>query len=134
MLLRQYVVFIFFLLGLSTLLASTIDKPYSDNSNLTNPNKVEFIPPERIMSMYYKAVDRGDLIVFGIQLKRSMLVPVHVNYIYLVNGQTAKVKVYAKLKNPMQIPEQGNNTFTAVCAILDMFGAIVETEAHIFLK
>ena len=133
MLLKKYFIFIILLLGLSALLASTVDKPYLDNSGEGNPNEVEFIPPERIMSMYYKAVDRGDLVVFGIQLDHSMLVPVHVSYIYPVNGQVPKIKVYAKLKKPMKIPEQNNNRFTGVCAILDIFGEIIETEAHIFL-
>ena len=129
---RKFVVFIVLsLIGLSVY-SSVYNIP--DNSKLHGPGEVEFIQPEKIMLSYYNAVDRGKLIVFGIQLKRSMLIPVHVDYVYQINDQVPRIKVYAKLKNPMRIPEQGNNIFTGVCAVIDLFGEIVETEAHINLK
>lgn len=129
MLLQKILIIVFSVLMLSGTVAFSPVIP-----NQIGPNAVDFTAPEKIMSQYYLAVDRGELVVFGVQLERSMLVPVHVDYVYPVNGQTARVKVYARLKNPMRIPEQGNNMFTGVCAFIDMFGKITETEAHIILK
>lgn len=126
MMLRKALIFIIFIL--SGAAAYSFVAP-----NQIESNEVDFVSPERIMSQYYQAVDRGELIVFGIKLERSMLVPVHVNYVYVLNTQIPRVKVYAKLKKPMKIPEHGNNLFTGVCAYIDMFGTIVEVEAHIFL-
>ena len=127
MLQRKILIFILFML--SGAIAHAIGVP-----NQTRSNAVDFTAPEKIMSQYYQAVDRGELVVFGIKLDRSMLIPVHVNYVYLLNTEIPRVKVYARLKKPMRIPEHGNNVFTAVCAYIDMFGVIVETEAHIFLE
>ena len=124
----QRKIFIFIIFMLSGTVAYSSVAP-----NQIKSNEVEFIQPDKILSQYYQAVDRGELVVFGIHLDRSMLIPVHVNYIYLLNTEIPRVKVYARLKKPMRIPEQGNNTFTAICAYIDMFGVIVETEAHIFL-
>ena len=129
MLLQKILIIVFSVLMLSGTVAFS---PVITNQIGTNA--VDFTVPEKIMSQYYLAVDRGELVVFGVQLERSMLIPVHVDYVYPVNGKTARVKVYARLKNPMRIPEQGNNMFTGVCAFIDMFGKITETEAHIILK
>ena len=129
MLLQKILIIVFSVLMLSGTVAFS---PVITNQIGTNA--VDFTAPEKIMSQYYLAVDRGELVVFGVQLERSMLIPVHVDYVYPVNGKTARVKVYARLKNPMRIPEQGNNMFTGVCAFIDMFGKITETEAHIILK
>jgi len=132
--LKKCLAFVFLTSVLGVLYAYTTDERYPAIPSLINSNEVEFIPPKKIMLKYYEAVDRGELVVFGIRLDRAMLIPVHVDYVYLVNGQTARVKVYAKLKKPLQIPEQDNNKFTAVCAVIDIFGKIIETEAHIILK
>jgi len=134
MLLKKYIVFAFLFLIFSALFAYTTNERYSSAPSVVDSDTVEFIAPKKIMLKYYEAVDKGELIVFGIQLDRTMLIPVRVDYAYPVNGQIPRIKVYAELKKPIRIPEQGNNVFTAVCAVIDMFGNIVETEAHIFIK
>lgn len=134
MFLKINMIFVFLSLVVSTLFANTVDERYPVDKGINNHSEVEFISPEKIMLSYYTAVDRGDFVVFGIRLERSMLIPVHVNYIYPVTSPIPRIKVYSRLKKPLIIPEQGNNKFTAVCAVIDMFGNIIETEAHIFLQ
>ncbi len=134
MLFKKCLVFVFLVSAFGVLYAYTAEERYPAIPDWIDPNKVEFTSPKKILLQYYEAVDRGELVVFGIQFDRTMLIPVHVDYVYPVNGQTARVKVYAKLKKPLLIPEQNNNKFTAVCAVLDVFGNIIETEAHIILK
>jgi len=129
---RKLIFFVFISLISQAVCSSVYNKP--ENLKQNNLTEVEFIQPEKIMLNYYKAVDSGKLIVFGILIKRTMLIPVHVDYVYKINDQVPKIKVYSKLKKPMRTPEQGNNIFTGVCAVIDMFGEIIETEAHISLK
>lgn len=130
--LGEIIAFIFLSLVIQSVYSSVYNSPGDLKQN--GLSEVEFIQPKKIMLNYYKAVDSGKLIVFGIQLEKTMLIPVHVDYIYQINDQVPRIKVYSRLKNPMRIPEQGNNFFTGVCAVLDMFGEIVETEAHISMK
>ena len=134
MLFKKCLAFVFLISAVGALYAYTANERYPVIPGWIDPNEVEFTSPKKIMLQYYEAVDRGELVVFGIRFDRTMLIPVHVDYVYPVNGQAARVKVYAKLKKPLLIPEQNNNKFTAVCAVIDMLGKIIETEAHIIMK
>jgi len=94
--------------------------------------KPEFHEPQEVVELYLKAVDRGELIVFGRTLNKSMLVPVSVEYVYELNNAIPKIKVYSKLKQSMPVPGQQGCKLRAFSATLDADGHIIQAEAHIW--
>jgi len=88
--------------------------------------------PDDLVRNYLKAVDRGELKVFGRVLDRSMITPVRVEYIFELSNRARKVKVYSNLKEPMPVPGQQDCRVLGVSSILDD-GNIVETESHVWI-
>lgn len=94
--------------------------------------KPGFHEPQAVVELYLKAVARGELVVFDKVLTGSLLVPVSVQYVYELDNAIPKIKVYSKLKQPMQVPGQLGCELRSVSAIIDAAGHIIETEAHIW--
>ena len=92
----------------------------------------EFHEPQAVIEIYFKAVSRGELVVFEQALDKSMLIPVSVEYVYKLDSPIPRVKVYSELKQRMPVPGQQSCKVRGVSAILDTEGHIVETEAHIW--
>lgn len=88
--------------------------------------------PRKVIDMFNKAVDRGELIVFGNELERSVLIPLRVEYIYELNDSKPLVKVYSEIKKIIPIPEHEGIQIRGISAILDSDGHIVEIRVHVF--
>ena len=96
--------------------------------------KSEFHEPHEVIEIYLKAVSRGELIVFGQKLTKSMLTPVRVEYVYELTNAIPRIKVYSDLKPPLPVPAQVGCKIRGVSAILDADGSIIETQAHIWTE
>ena len=96
--------------------------------------KSEFHEPHEVIEIYLKAVSRGELIVFGQKLTKSMLTPVRVEYVYELTNAIPRIKVYSELKTPLAVPAQVDCQIRGVSAILDSDGRIIETQAHIWTE
>ena len=92
----------------------------------------QFREPHEVVEIYLQAVDRGELVVFGRKLNKSMLVPVRDEYVYELKTVIPRVKVYSELKLPMPVPGQENCKLGGVSATLDAKGRIIDTQAHIW--
>ena len=102
------------------------------SEHLPGQLKPEFHAPHEVIEIYFKAVNRGELIVFDRKLEKSMLIPVRVEYVYELSSVIPLVKVYSKLKEPLSVPGQESCKLLGVSAILNDEGSIIETEAHIW--
>ncbi len=89
-----------------------------------------FQKPNEVVEIFFKAVHRGELVLFERTFDKSMITPVHVEYVYELSSDTVQVKVYSELKEPFPIPNQ-NCKVRAISAILDSDGGISEIVAHI---
>ena len=87
--------------------------------------------PHEVVEIYFRAVDRGELLVFERKIDKSMLVPVSVEYVYALDNPIPRVKVYSELKEPLPVPGHEGCKIHGVSAILDPGGRIIETAAHI---
>ncbi len=92
---------------------------------------LKFHEPHEVIDMYFKAVSRGELIVFNQTLDKSMLKPVQVEYVYKLDSLIPIVKVYSELKQPMSVPAVESFRIHGVSAILDTDGRIIETKVHV---
>lgn len=92
---------------------------------------LKFHEPHDVIDMYFKAVSRGELIVFNQKLDKSMLKPIQVEYVYKLDSVIPIVKVYSELKQPMSVPAVESFRVYGVSAILDTDGRIIETKVHI---
>lgn len=92
---------------------------------------LKFHEPHDVIDMYFKAVSRGELIVFNQKLDKSMLKPIQVEYVYKLDSVIPIVKVYSELKQPMPVPAVESFRDHGVSAILDTDGRIIETKVHI---
>jgi hypothetical protein len=69
-------------------------------------------------------------VVFGRKLDRTMIVPIRVEYVYVLASRTTTVKVYAELREPIPVPGRRSCQAHGVDATL-VNGRITETESHI---
>lgn len=100
--------------------------------HLINPARPKIEDPDNLVQHYLDAVDRGELIVFGRELDRSMIVPTRVEYVYDLATRKTLAKVFSNLKIPLPVPEHDCRV-VAVSAIMEE-GRIVEIESHIWIK
>lgn len=106
-------------------LAHTLDRPHGYV-------KPEFQEPRKVIEIYFKAVERGELTIFRQVLDKDMLKPLHVEYVYALDSATPLVKVYSMLKHPIFVIGQKNCKVRGVSSTLDSEGRIVSNEAHIW--
>lgn len=90
--------------------------------------------PHSVVATYLKAVDRGELRVFGHRLDRAMISPKRVDYAFELDSPIPVVRVYSELRQPMAVPNQKDCEVRAVSAILDDAGRIADSEAHIWRR
>ena len=89
--------------------------------------------PDDLVQRYLEAVDRGELVIFGQTLGRSMIVPARVEYAYELSSRTTRIKVFSNLKEPLPVPGQSDCRILGVGAAMED-GHITEIESHIWMK
>jgi len=88
--------------------------------------------PQRVVDIFLEAVDRGDLVVMGRKLDRSMITPARVEYVYELDGRAPVIRIYAHLNQPLSVPDMADCSVKGISATLGSDGHIVETEAHVW--
>ena len=101
---------------------------------LPDYGKVESIRPNEVVAGFLEAVDRGELRLFGKVLKRNMVTPRRVEFIYELNGAAPAIKVYSQLTPPVPVPDQQNCEARAVGALMSLDGHIIDMETHIWMR
>ena len=104
----------------------------SISKHSTNTIEQENHKPYKIIDMFLKAVDRGELVVFEQQIDKSILIPLRVEYIYELNGSQPTVIIYSEVKKLIPIPEHKDIKLRGISTVLDSLGHIVEIRVHVF--
>lgn len=104
------------------------------SEQLPDYRKHKIYEPDKVIELYFNAVDRGELIVFNQRFDKSMLTPIRVEYVYELKSAISKIKIYSDLKQSIPVPEQTNCKIRGISAILDAEGNIIETEAHVWTE
>lgn len=99
--------------------------------HLIDPGRPQIEEPENVIQRFNEAVDRGELTVYGRTLKRSMIVPLRVEYVYDLASRAMLIRVYSDLKTPLPVPERECKV-RALGAIMQD-GRVVEIESHIWM-
>jgi hypothetical protein len=104
----------------------------SDKSEYTSQTVVPYpkINVSEIFSIFFRAVDLGQLRLFDKTLTRDMLRPVKVEYIYTQADPYPTVNVFSELRNPIPLPAMPDAYIMGVSGVMDMNGNIVESIAH----
>lgn len=84
------------------------------------------IDTERLVEVYWYAVDRGELKIGDKALSRSMIRPVQVNYAYPLDGTMATVTVRSIMLVRMLCPITREYFVESVTAQLNVNGNIVD--------
>ena len=101
-------------------------------AHLIDPGRPAFDDPDTLVNDYLKAVDRGELVVFGRRLERAMLVPNRVEYVYELSSRTTRVRIHSNLKEALPVPGQPDCTVRSVSAVIED-GRIIEAESHVWI-
>lgn len=88
--------------------------------------------PHDTVAVFLAAVERGELLVLGRRVDRSMIEPERVEYVFDLRRSTASVRIYSRIKVPLPMLGQSDYQVRAVSSTLDDDGHIIESEAHIF--
>ncbi|MCG6885770.1 MAG: hypothetical protein LJE74_01015 [Proteobacteria bacterium] len=89
---------------------------------------------QEMVQVFLTAVDRGELIVFGKVLDRTMISPVEVRYIYTKNNPEPSIEVYSLLLTTVELPGLDNCNIEGIGASLDVNGTIIESRVHVSPK
>ena len=101
--------------------------------HLINPDTPRIEDPDSLVHRYLQAVDRGELVIFGRKLDRSMIVPIRIEYVYELSSRTTRIKVHSNLKAPLPVPGQRDCQVLTVSAVM-ADGHISEIESHVWVK
>jgi hypothetical protein len=101
-------------------------------AHLIDPGRPGFDDPDTLVHDYLKAVDRGELVVFGRRIERAMLVPNRVEYVYELSTRTTRVRIHSNLKDALPVPGQPDCTVRSVSAAVED-GRITDTESHVWI-
>ena len=101
--------------------------------HLISPETPRIEDPDSLVHHYLQAVDRGELVIFGQKLDRSMIVLVRIEYVYELASRTTRIKVYSNLKAPLPVPGQPDCQILGVSAVMED-GQITEIESHVWMK
>lgn len=88
------------------------------------------IDTRQVVEVFLKAVDAGQLEIFGKPASRSQLKPERVEYVYTLEHQVPTVSVYAALRKPVPFPDMPDMLAQGVTATLDREGRITESTVH----
>lgn len=88
------------------------------------------IDPHQVIDVFLTAVDRGELTAFSEPLRRPLLDPRQVEYLYTLDSHLPTVRVYSILKESVPIPGERGLRATAVTGVLDRDGRIVDSIIH----
>jgi hypothetical protein len=100
--------------------------------HLINPARPKIEDPDHLVQHFLDAVDRGELIVFGRALNRSMIVPTRVEYVYDLATRKTLAKVFSNLKVPLPVPER--DCKVVAVSVIMAESRIVEIESHIWME
>ena len=94
--------------------------------------EVPDLEPMVIVDRFLEAVARGELAVFGTPITRDRVVPRRVHFVYDLETRESAREVYADLDPPVPVPGQAGCEVRGIDALLDAFGEIVESAAHVW--
>jgi hypothetical protein len=103
----------------------------SIQEQLSEEPALEYRAPYEVVKLFLKAVDRGELVVFGLTLDRAVLTPKRVEYVYELDSLNASVKIYSELTQPLSVPDLQQVKVYGVSAIMDSEGNITEVSAFV---
>jgi len=83
-----------------------------------------------IFSIFFRAVDLGQLQLFDKILTRDMLIPLKVEYIYTRDDLYPTVNVFSELREPISLPAMPDVYIVGVTGVMDVNGNIVDSIAH----
>lgn len=96
--------------------------------------EVPDLEPTVIVERFLDAIGRGQLVVFGTAITRDRVVPRRVHFVYDLQTRESTREVYADLEPPIPVPGQAGCEVRGFDALLDAFGEIVETAAHVWCE
>jgi hypothetical protein len=89
--------------------------------------------PDQLVDTFLKAVDRGELTIYGQTLTREMINPIQVEYVYDLLSRKTKLRIHATLKEPLTLPDQPGCRILCISAEMED-GSIVEIESHLWIE
>lgn len=115
-------------------------QPITDQGTGTNmieqiaTDKIPYprIDVKRVIKVFIKAVENGELILFELVMDKSKIKPEHVEYIYMLDDPIPTVKVYSTLTESISLPTVPEMQIEGVSAILDQQGRIIATIIHLW--
>jgi hypothetical protein len=98
-----------------------------------DPGRPDIEDPDRLVDTFLKAVDHGELTIYGQTLTREMINPTQVEYVYDLVSRKTKLRIHATLKEPLKLPGQPGCRILCISAEMED-GRIVEIESHVWIE
>jgi hypothetical protein len=98
-----------------------------------DPSQPAIEDPDRLVDAFLKAVDRGELTIYGLTLTRERINPTQVEYVYDLLSRKTKLRIHATLKEPLRLPDQPGCRILCISAEMED-GRIVEIESHVWVE
>ena len=98
-----------------------------------DPSQPAIEDPDRLVDAFLKAVDRGELTIYGQTLTREMIDPTQVEYVYDLVSRETRLRVHATLKQALKLRDQPGCRILCISAEMED-GRIVEIESHLWIE
>ena len=84
-----------------------------------------------VLALFLAAVDRGELSLFGVTLRRDQVTPARIELVLDLRTRTTARKVYVEIDEPLPVPGHPDYAIEGITATLTGENRIGETEAHL---
>ena len=122
------------LMALLTLLAlNPVFAAVSVPGHWIDRNRPAIEDPDRMVDIFLKAVDNGELKIYVRTLAREMIDPTQVEYVYDLVSRKTELRIHATLKQAFELPEQPGYWIRCISAEMEG-GRIVEVESHVWTE
>ena len=120
------------LIALSALLATVLPVAAHVPEQFAPYVRESDLEPRVIVSQFLAAVERDGLSAFGLPIGADRLVPRRVQYVYDLQTSESTREVYADLRPPLPVPGEEACEIRGISVLLDAFGRILESSAHVW--
>lgn len=102
----------------------------SEKSHRIQLIKLPNIDIQKIIDVFYMAVETNQLEVLDIPVARNLVTPIQVEVVYQLTNQAPVIRILSEIKPALAVPNIKNMFINKVSTIMDLSGNIVESTAH----
>ena len=87
-----------------------------------------------LIDLFFQQIDKAELVIFENTIRREMIEPTQIAYVYTFKNDELTISIYSKLKKSLLIPHFEDFYVDGISINVDELGNIKEIKSHVIAK